>query len=59
MNIEYIIVSERVGKPGASFTPAEGVNVEALLAGGFIARKTSRQNKTTTTTEEVTEDNGN
>jgi hypothetical protein len=59
MNIEYIIVSERVGEPGASYTPAEGVNVEALLAGGFIARKTSRQNKTTTTTEEVTEDNGN
>jgi hypothetical protein len=56
MNTEYIIVSERVGEPGASYTPAEGVNVEALIAGGFITKKTSRQSKTTT--EEVTE-NGN
>lgn len=53
----YTIVSERVGTPGDVYTPAEGINVQALLDGGFITEKTSRQAKTTTT-EEVTE-NGN
>lgn len=51
MSTEYIIVSERVGEPGASFTPAEGVNVQALLDGGFITKKTARQAKTTTNEE--------
>lgn len=36
----YEIVSPRVGTPGAPFTPAPGVNVEALLAGGFIKQST-------------------
>jgi hypothetical protein len=46
----YIIISERVGTPGEVFTPAEGVNVDALLAGGFI--KTSPGVKKTSKTEE-------
>lgn len=33
---KYIIVSDLVGVPGEEFIPAEGVNVEALLDGGFI-----------------------
>jgi hypothetical protein len=32
----YKVNSERVGTIGAEYIPAEGVNVEALLAGGFI-----------------------
>jgi len=39
MSIEYVIVSERVGKPGAPFDPPEGVNVAALLEHGFITVK--------------------
>lgn len=36
----YEIVSPRLGEPGTPFTPALGVNVEALLAGGFIKQST-------------------
>jgi hypothetical protein len=32
----YTIVSPRVGTPGDIYTPAEGVNIDALLQGGFI-----------------------
>lgn len=32
----YKIISPRVGIVGATFTPTEGTNIEALLAGGFI-----------------------
>ena len=32
----YKVNSERVGTIGAEYIPAEGVNVEVLLAGGFI-----------------------
>jgi hypothetical protein len=34
--MKYTIVSELVGTPGAEFHPEEGINVEALLEGGFI-----------------------
>lgn len=33
---KYIIVSDLVGTPGDEFHPEEGINVEALLDGGFI-----------------------
>ena len=55
MSNEYEIISERVGEPGTTYTPAKGINVEALIEGGFIKIK-SRQTKKTK--EEVTE-NGN
>ena len=32
----YKVNSSRVGTVGAEYIPADGVNVEALLAGGFI-----------------------
>jgi hypothetical protein len=32
----FKIVSPRVGTPGDEFVPVAGVNVDALLAGGFI-----------------------
>ena len=32
----YKIVSPRVGTPGEEFVPVAGVNIEALIAGGFI-----------------------
>ena len=34
--MKLIIVSELVGTPGDVFIPADGINVEALLEGGFI-----------------------
>jgi hypothetical protein len=35
--MSYVVVSERVGKPGEPFEPRPGTNIEALLAYGFIA----------------------
>ena len=32
----YRIISTRLGELGAIWTPVEGINVEALIAGGFI-----------------------
>lgn len=37
----YIIISERLGKLGDTFTPPEGTNIEALLEGGFIKSDTT------------------
>jgi len=50
---EYEVISPRVGEPGTEYTPVEGINVDALIAGGFIKIKT----KSKKATEEVT-DNG-
>jgi hypothetical protein len=32
----YLVVSPLVGEPGSVFVPKAGINVEALLVGGFI-----------------------
>ena len=32
----YRIISTRLGELGAIWTPVEGINVEALIAGGFL-----------------------
>jgi len=37
----YIVVSPKVGTPGDEYTPAEGINVAALLSGGFIVESTT------------------
>lgn len=33
---KFIIKSDKVGEVGAEFIPDEGINVDALLEGGFI-----------------------
>ncbi len=33
---EYRVVSPLVGEPGSVFTPKAGINIDALLTGGFI-----------------------
>ncbi len=33
----YVIVSPRLGTPGDKYEPQDGVNIEALLEGGFIS----------------------
>lgn len=44
--MKLIIVSELVGTPGDEFVPADGINVEALLEGGFIKQdKPAKQDK--------------
>ena len=42
----YKIISPRVGTPGDTFTPVEGTNIEALLAGGFIEVSKPKTSKT-------------
>lgn len=51
--MDYVIVSPRVGTPGAAFVPPPGVNVDALIAGGFIkaAPKPAKSGKMTTESE--------
>ncbi len=41
----YEIVSPRLGEPGKPFEPRPGLNVEALLAGGFIKQSTKAAQK--------------
>ena len=36
----YIVLSPLVGEPGSVFVPRAGINVEALLTGGFIVAAT-------------------
>jgi len=48
--VKYVIQSERLGKIGDSFEPAEGVNIEALIEGGFIAVEESTDTPKKTST---------
>jgi hypothetical protein len=47
----YVILSERIGTPGAIFDPTEkrylGANIEALLAGGFIGEPSPTKGRKT------------
>ena len=36
--MSFLIASERLGKIGDPYTPKDGINIDALLAGGFIVR---------------------
>ena len=55
----YVIISERLGTVGAKFDPADGVNIDALLAGGFIGlsstTKAAKSAKTETDTDTETD----
>lgn len=50
----YTIIAENVGTPGAEYVPAEGINIEALLDGGFIKsdKSTAKSAKTEETSPE-------
>jgi hypothetical protein len=37
MTAKYTVLSDKVGEPGSAYVPGEGINVAALLEGGFIA----------------------
>jgi hypothetical protein len=47
----YKIVSPRVGVPGEVFVPEEGVNLEALIAHGFVGDTATTKSAKTTTDE--------
>ena len=34
--MSFMIASEKLGKIGELYTPKDGINIDALLAGGFI-----------------------
>ena len=34
--MSFVIASEKLGKIGDLYTPKDGINIDALLAGGFI-----------------------
>ena len=55
----YVILSERIGTVGAKYTPAPGVNIDALIAYGFIGEssttKAPKSAKTDTDTDTDTD----
>jgi long-subunit fatty acid transport protein len=55
----YVILSERIGTVGAKYTPAPGVNIDALIAYGFIGQgsttKAPKSAKTETDTDTETD----
>lgn len=50
--MSYVIVSERLGTPGAEYQPAEGINIDALLDAGFIKLSGGKSAKIEPTTEQ-------
>jgi hypothetical protein len=48
MTAKYTVLSDKVGEPGSAYIPEEGINVAALLEGGFIAevKQTKHKNDT-------------
>lgn len=48
MTAKYTVLSDKVGEPGTAYVPEEGINVAALLEGGFIAevKQTKHKNDT-------------
>jgi hypothetical protein len=43
--VKYIINSPKVGTVGDEFEPAEGINIQALLDGGFIVEESTDKPK--------------
>ena len=43
--MKYEIVSPRIGTPGDEYVPVDGVNVDALLEGGFIIQSPTKAPK--------------
>jgi hypothetical protein len=37
--MSFVIASEKLGKIGEPYTPKAGINIDALLAGGFITER--------------------
>lgn len=48
MAAKYTVISDKVGEPGTPYIPEDGINVAALLDGGFIAEVKQSKNKNET-----------
>jgi hypothetical protein len=51
----YVIASPRLGKVGDAYEPKDGVNVEALIDGGFI-KSTSKSTKSDKPSKDTNEE---
>ena len=49
----YVILSERIGIVGAKYTPADGTNIDALVAGGFIGKGSTTKAAKSAKTDEA------
>jgi hypothetical protein len=52
----YVIASPKLGTVGDVFEPADGINVEALIVGGFI-KSTNKTTKSDKPSKEPNEEN--
>jgi|GEM_PF-5866388 len=52
--MSWIVVSRRVGIPGAPYTPKPGDNLDALVNGGFIRPATVNADQPAAPTRKVT-----
>ena len=50
--MSFLIASDRLGKIGDPYTPKDGINIDALLAGGFIVRAEIEADKVEVSTTE-------
>jgi hypothetical protein len=51
----YVISSPRLGTVGDAYEPADGVNIEALIEGGFI-KSTSKSTKSDKPSKDTNEE---
>ena len=51
----YVVISPRVGTPGQPYEPTDGVNIDALIEGGFIS--TDKPKKSSKVKSEPAEEN--
>ena len=54
--MKYTIVSPRIGIPGDEYVPVDGVNVDALVAGGCIEQSTVKAPKGAKTKTDTNEE---
>ena len=54
--MKYTIISPRLGTPGDTYEPVDDVNVEALVAGGFIQQSTVKAPKGAKTKTDTNEE---
>ena len=55
-HMAYVIASPRLGTVGDTYEPSDGINVEALVEGGFI-KSTSKSTKSDKPIKDTNEEN--
>jgi len=54
--MKYTVISPRVGTPGETYEPVDGVNIDALLLAGFIEQSTVKVPKGAKTKTDTNEE---